>query len=508
MNGTHGTEMRSAGFADIGQLILATALCKGPAVAIDDGARAVTYAEFKARCLKIACGLAGLGLRPGDRIAILAENRIEYLELTVAAARVGVIVCALNWRFTASELAHCIALTQPSVLFMSARHSALVPDMAGLRSIQLGDEFEAWLAPAPAFLSTDVSPGPEDGYIILYTSGTTGASKAALISHRAELARFALSRIDGGLAPTDGFVAWAPLFHMVALEHALHVLAVGGTVYLVDGADVERIVTLAETVPQWWLVLLPGMLDRVVETMAARGRQPAPIRIVGALADLISPDLVAATSRHFNAPYWNTFGSTETGMLPFAGTRFAIGDKPKNLAKAANSMHLFKLVDALDQPAVDEPGEVAVRGPTVFSGYWNAEQTNRHEFRGGWFHLGDVFIARPDGLYDYVDRVKYLIKTGAENVYPAEIERVLMADPRVLEAVVVRRPDPKWGEVPIALVCCTAPLPTREELLALCRAKLASYKMPKDFHFVASLDEFPRSTSGKVLRQILEQRVR
>ena len=149
-----------------------------------------------------------------------------------------------------------------------------------------------------------------------------------------------------------------------------------------------------------------------------------------------------------------------------------------------------------------------MRGPTVFSGYWNAEDTNHREFRGGWFHMGDVFVAHPDGLYDYVDRAKYLIKTGAENVYPAEIERVLMTDPRVFEAVVVRRPDAKWGEVPVALVCCSSPPPSRDELLALCRTRLAGYKRPKEVLFVASPAEFPRSTSGKILRQGLEHRER
>ena len=149
-----------------------------------------------------------------------------------------------------------------------------------------------------------------------------------------------------------------------------------------------------------------------------------------------------------------------------------------------------------------------MRGPTVFSGYWNAAPTNAHDFRGGWFHLGDVFAARTDGLYDYVDRVKYLIKTGAENVYPAEIERVLMSDPRVLEAVVVRRPDRRWGEVPVALVCCIEPRPSVGELLALCEIHLARYKRPQEIRFVNSQDDFPRSTSGKIQRQALEQWVR
>ena len=499
---------RAAGFADFGQLIAATAKRRGAAIALDDGSRAVSYEVFDARANRAARALQAYGLVPGDRIAALAENRIEYLELAVAAARSGIILCALNWRFTAAELAHCINLTTPSVSFVSMRFAPLLEAVHGIVTVTFGDAYEALLAPysgssVPAIVTA------EDGFIILYTSGTTGASKAALISHRAELARLALGRIDTALAPGDNFVAWAPLFHMVALEHALHVLALGGTVHIVDGADIERIVYLASHVPQWWLVLLPGMVDRVVEAFARSGRKPAPLKMVGALADLVSPALVAATSRLFQAPYWNTFGSTETGMLPFAGTRFAIDAQPTGLAKAANSMHLFKLVDEQDREVVPGmPGEVAVRGPTLFSGYWNAVDTNANEFRGGWFHMGDVFCARPDGLYDYVDRVKYLIKTGAENVYPAEIERVLMSDARVLEAVVVRRPDDKWGEVPVALVCCQSPVPAAAELFELCRASLPGYKQPKDIRFVASQDDFPRSTSGKIQRQELEKWVR
>ena len=499
---------RAAGFADIGQIIAATARRWGSAIALDDGARALSYAAFDARANRLAQALLAHGLRPGERVAVLSENRFEYLELAVAAARAGVILCALNWRFTPVELAHCVALTAPRVLLVSPRHAGLLGPITDCTTIVLGEAYEALLAP-PVEHAPPPCCGPEDGYIILYTSGTTGTSKAALISHRAELARLALGRIDAGLAPADNFVAWAPLFHMVALEHALHVLALGGTVHLVDGADIDRIVDLACAVPQWWLVLLPGMIDRVVAEMTRRGRPPAPLKMVGALADLVSPALVAETSRVFRAPYWNTFGSTETGMLPFAGTRFAIGEQPRSLAKAVNSLHLFKLVDSDDQEVpVGEPGEVAVRGPTLFSGYWQAPTANAEDFRGGWFHLGDVFRAAPDGRYDYVDRVKYLIKTGAENVYPAEIERVLLQDPRVLEAVVVRRPDARWGEVPVALVCCTSPAPAAAELFALCRAQLPGYKQPKEIRFVASPDDFPRSTSGKIQRQALEGWVR
>lgn len=497
----------AAGFADLAQWIAQVAARQGARLAVDDGKHGRSYAEFDARSTALARALVERGIRKGDRVAVLAENCIETLELAVACARCGAILAALNWRFAAAEIAHCVQLVAPSLCFVSARHAGLLATSPELPTIAYGDAHEALIArPSKAPL---VAVAPEDGWIILYTSGTTGLSKAALLSHRAEVARLALGQIDSWLLPGDHFVAWAPLFHMVALEHALHVLALGGTVHVVDGADIERIVDLAIAVPQWWLVLLPGMMDRVVETMVARGARPARLKIVGALADLVSPDLVVATSKAFDAPYWNTFGSTETGMLPFAGTRFAIGERPLSLAKAANSLHLFKLVDEDDQPVPrGTPGEVAVRGPTLFSGYWQAPEVNAREFRGGWFHMGDVFVERDDGRYDYVDRAKYLIKTGAENVYPAEIERVLMSDPRVIEAVVVRKPDAKWGEVPVALVACHVPAPSADELFAVCRDKLARYKQPKEIRFVASPDDFPRSTSGKVQRSVLEQQVR
>jgi fatty-acyl-CoA synthase len=162
-----------------------------------------------------------------------------------------------------------------------------------------------------------------------------------------------------------------------------------------------------------------------------------------------------------------------------------------------------RLVDPGDQEVPDgTPGELAMRGPTLFSGYWHADETS--DFRGGWFHMGDVFVRNADGSLDFVDRVKYLIKTGGENVYPAEIERVLMQDARVADAGVVRRPDAKWGEVPIAFVARRGDGVTAAELFARCRAELAGFKQPKGIAFIA-FEAFPRSASGKVQRHELEK---
>jgi fatty-acyl-CoA synthase len=166
-----------------------------------------------------------------------------------------------------------------------------------------------------------------------------------------------------------------------------------------------------------------------------------------------------------------------------------------------------KLVDSLDnEVAPGTPGELAIRSATLFSGYWQAEETNARDFRGGWFHMGDIFRRNEDGSLDFVDRAKYMIKTGGENVYPAEIERVLMTDKRITEAAVVRAADPKWGEVPVAFVSCRDNMVTETELIELCRRDLAGYKRPRQIH-VIDFTEFPRSTSGKVQRHELESRL-
>ena len=171
------------------------------------------------------------------------------------------------------------------------------------------------------------------------------------------------------------------------------------------------------------------------------------------MADLVPPHVMAEVTDLLRAPYLNSFGSTETGLPPATRSLIPIGAVPASLSKEQSAFCEIKLVDSADnEVATGMPGELAIRGPTVFSGYWQAEETNARDFRGGWFHMGDVFRRNDDGSLDFVDRAKYMIKTGGENVYPAEIERVLMSDPRITEAAVVRVPDAKWGEVPVAFV--------------------------------------------------------
>ncbi|HTV20681.1 MAG TPA: class I adenylate-forming enzyme family protein [Polyangiaceae bacterium] len=473
----------------------------------DAGAPArLDYRELDARVARLAGALSALDVSRGDRIALLSENRPEYLEVILAAARLGASVACQNWRLTPSELAHCIDLVTPRVLIVSPRYAERVAGSAVERRIILGETYERTLANATPHEGDDAAE-PEDALLILYTSGTTGLPKGAVISHRAEVARNMVVRAEFGITPDDTFPAWSPLYHMGAAEPALGALMSGGKVITLDGFDAAKLADLVESDALGWLLLMPGMVGTFADELDRRRVQPRGVKLCGVMADLVPPADIARVTRLLEAPYANTFGATETGCPPCSSNRIPIGVTPNKLSKEQSPFCEIRLVDANDRDVPDgTPGELCIRGPTLFSGYYRAEATNAEDFRGGWFHMGDVFVRNPDGTLDFVDRVKYLIKSGGENIYPAEIERVILQDERVIDAAVVRRPDPKWGEVPVAFVARHTEHLEAADLYRRCRRELAGYKQPKDIFFIDA-KEFPRSASGKIQRHELEKRL-
>ncbi|HYW90930.1 MAG TPA: AMP-binding protein [Gammaproteobacteria bacterium] len=479
----------------------------GGRVALEDGERCYSYAQLNERVDRLAGALATRGVGRGDRVAVLSENRAEYLELQLACAVLGAVVAALNWRLSPPELEHCIALTRPELLVASPRYretlAALdhgVPDV-----LVLGGDYEALLA-AGTGAQPDAAAA-EDGLIILYTSGTTGMPKGALISHRAMIARAEVSALDHGIDRDDAFVAWAPLFHMASTDAALGTLMRGGRVIVHDGLDTARLVEAVGSTRVGWLVLMPGMVEGFNRAMRETGTRAAGVKTAGCMADLIPRHQIAEATRLLDAPFVDSFGSTETGMAPASAGLIPVGAVPERLSKVQTSFCEIKLVDPDDREVPDgEPGELAIRGPTLFSGYWGAPRVNAEDFRGGWFHMGDVFVRNAEGTLDFVDRRKYLIKSGGENIYPAEIERLLLADQRIADAVVVRKADERWGEIPVAFVVRNDPTLAEADVTAVCEGRLARYKMPREVRFVEH-EDLPRSTTGKIKRHEIERRL-
>lgn len=494
------------------QFVLADALTKHAAlrpqvIAVQDAARRLSYRELNARVNRLAHALLAEGVKRGDRVAILSENCIPYVELELAGAKLGVIVPCLNWRLSAVELSHCIGLTSPSMIFVSDRFAPALQRVhhRAARVVRIEREYESLLA-----ASVDEEPtgyvDAEDGLVILYTSGTTGLPKGAVISQRAMMARAMCFAMQYGIGPDHSYVAWSPFFHMAATDFSLATLVIGGKVIVQDGLDVDRLCATIQSESIGWLVAMPGMIDALIDGLRRNRVRPRGVKLVGAMADLVPLQQIADLTGLLNAPYLNSFGATETGLAPASAALLAPGVLPASLSKRESGFCRVRLVDAEDRDVpVGTPGEAALRGPTLFSGYWNAPEANAQDFRGGWFHMGDLFVRHEDGTLDFVDRAKYLIKSGGENIYPAEIERVLLAHEAVADAAVVRQRDERWGEVPVAFVAFQPGAVVDTAALAeSCRAQLAGYKVPKSFR-VVDVAAFPRSSTGKIQRHEIER---
>jgi acyl-CoA synthetase (AMP-forming)/AMP-acid ligase II len=492
----------------VGELFRSCAQVHSASTAIEYQGRQITYGQLLDRVQRAAAMLAGLGLRRGDRVALLSHNRPEYFEVELAAANLGVITACLNWRLSPRELAYCIDLVSPKLVIAEAELAANL-DPAAVESrqlIELGPQYERLLQQQSSH-PTPILANSEDGLVILYTSGTTGLPKGAVISHRAMVMRALVFSSELSISHRDCFVAWAPMFHMASTDHGLATLLRGGTVVMIDGFQVEPLLAAVARHHIGWLVLIPGMVEAFVAALKAEATMVRGVRVCGAMADLVPPHAIAEVTELLQAPYLNSFGSTETGLPPATRSLIPVGELPTRLSKQQSAFCQIKLVDpADDEVAPGLPGELAIRSATLFSGYWQAEETNATDFRGGWFHMGDVFRRNEDGSLDFVDRAKYMIKSGGENVYPTEIERVLMSDTRITECAVVRVADQKWGEIPVAFVSRRDETVTEAHLLELCRRDLAAYKRPRQFQFI-DFSEFPRSTSGKVQRHELEARL-
>ncbi len=490
----------------IGGMSRDTALNAPDAIALRFEGLTTTYAELNAQINRLAADLTHRGLQPGDRIAVLADNCPGVVVIMLACAKLGVIAACLNWRQSEAETTQNLELVQARLIFVSPNHEALLAGSpSDLKTVLLDPEFDRLLAHGVA-TEPSVDVDSEAGLLIIYTSGTTGRSKGALISHRAMIARGMLMRADWAILRTDGFIAWSPLFHMAASDPTLATLVQGGTVSIVAGFQPAQIVAALTCHPVGWLVLMPGMIETLIESLEQNDQPLCRVAAAGCMANLVPGEQVARISALLNAPFLNSFGSSETGIAPASGNWFAPGELPGAYGKLQCSGCEIRLVDEHEQPvAQGEVGEICLRSPLLFTCYWNDPQATARAFRGGWYHMGDDFLRDRHGLLHFADRRKYLIKSGGENIYPAEIEQILRNCPDVSDAAVVRRPDRHWGEVPVAFVIDAAPSQTSETLHEYLQSRLARYKLPKEIHLI-NARQVERNSTGKIRRDLLETR--
>jgi fatty-acyl-CoA synthase len=476
--------------------------------------RELSYAALADEIEKLAAGLAhDLHIRPGDRVAVLACNRPEFLALVFACARIGAICVPLNWRLAPPEHRYILQNAEASVLFCEPAFrdgiETIRAELADCALVGFGFSGKGWRDYAALLKSDSAAPRRgrrEDPALLVYTSGTTGRPKGAVLTQDALHWNAVNSTAMHDLVSTDRVLTFLPLFHVGGLNiQTLPALHAGATVVLqARFQPTEALQAIARRRPSLTLVV-PAVMSALVQHPAWRTTDISCLRAVGAGSSTLPLELIRAFHVR-GVPVCNVYGSTETAPVAIVLRREDAMRKEGSTGTAAVHCEA-RIADEQGQDVPrGMPGEILVRGPNVMSGYWRDPAATAEALVEGWFHTGDIGHQDADGFFWVDERKKDLIISGGENIYPAELEAVLTECGDVAEAVVVARPDPKWGEVPVAVVVRREGTGLEaEQVRALFAGRLARFKHPHDVLFVADL---PRNALGKVLRYRLRELVR
>ncbi len=479
------------------------------------GDEIVTYQEMVDRAAAFAAGLHERRVGAGDVVGLLSYNNIEFLTTIFGANRLGAIVMPLNWRLAAPELRFILEHSQARALvcedtLVELADEAIAEPEKVVRISTPAAVANGWEPFSALGGAVDPPPrataGADDVHRLMYTSGTTGRPKGVMISY-ANLAWKNYAHVtEFGFAADDIGLACGPLYHVGALDLVTtSMIAVGATTILHRTFDAERVVDEIERsrVTNVWMA--PAMVRAVLDVPGVEKRDLSSVRLlIGGGEKMPIPFIERLQTTFPSAWFADAYGLTET----VSGDTFLDRESTRSKLGSVGRPCQYLEVDVWYEHGASLPpgerGEVVLRGPKVFKGYWRDAEATRAAFAGGWFHTGDIGLQDDDGYLYIVDRLKDMIVSGGENIASSEVERVLYEHEAVLEAAVVGRPDEKWGEVPVAYVVVhPTAVATSEELVEHCRRNLARFKVPKD---VTIIDALPRNPSGKVLKRELRDR--
>jgi fatty-acyl-CoA synthase len=457
--------------------------------------------ETTAKALK-----AEFGVRRGDRVAILSLNRPDYLVLLYACARLGALLVPLNWRLTVPEQMFIVSDAAVKVLMLEQAFAEILPaleaTLADTRVVGLdftppapGHAFDALLAQT-AGDSRNPHVDLSCPLLIVYTSGTTGRPKGAVLRQEALLWNGVMSQHMHGLTSDDHVLTVLPFFHVGGLNiQTTPALHYGVTVTILSRFTPDATLTTIARDRLTLTVLVPATIQAVTDHPDWAATDLSSLKAISTGSQIVPPHLIERIVSR-GVPVLQVYGSTETCPISVY-TRLG-GDLTRAGSTGLPGLCCEAVV--IDDTGVelppDAPGEIAVRGPNVFVEYWGNEAATREVLRDGWFRTGDIGRRDADGYFFVHDRKKNMIISGGENIYPAEVERVLLEHPDVADCGVIGRPDPRWDEVPVAYVIpragCRA---DAEALKAHLLTQLARFKVPREFVFV---EDLPRTALGKV----------
>jgi long-chain acyl-CoA synthetase len=469
----------------------------------------VTHRQYLLTVDRLAAGLSSAGIQKGDRIAVLAHNCLEYIYLYGAAAKIGSIVVPANWRLQPEELEFVISDVLPKVLFVGKEFQPLAESLTQklktVNQIYIIGLSDGRFKPFSELLKTDgsyqePSVHSDDAFVILHTAAVGGRPRGAVLTHGG-LTTFNLQAMTIlNITESDCHLCMVPLFHLTGLGVSLNILQAGGTNIILPSFDPELALNHIENDRVSIFFEFPPMLQMLLDKNKELKKNLTSLRVIGGLDQ---PELIKEIEKISGATFWTAFGQSETSGLvtycPFFERPGSAG-KPVYMAE----VEIMDRYGNILQPK--KSGEIVVRGPMVFRGYWNLDKETEYTFRHGWHHTGDKGHFDEDGYLYYESRMpeKELIKPGGENVYPAEVEKVILEHPLIEEVSVIGVPDPRWSEA-IKAVCVlkTGQALPETELIEFVASKIARFKKPK---YVVYVSDLPKLKYGTIDRETVKTR--
>ncbi|MDJ0763182.1 MAG: AMP-binding protein [Myxococcota bacterium] len=512
----------SANWLTLGQIFPVNARKYPDHIAFMDKDRRFAFPEANRRINRLAHALTALGLGKGDKVSCYLENCIEICELYIACAKIGAIINPVNFRLVEDEVQYIVDNADARALFVHRPFTDTIDRIRGALSkvehyIAVGGsangylDYEEWIAAYPD-TEPEVHVRPEDIWILLYTSGTTGRPKGVLRSHESYTAFYLINGCDFHFSPQDVVLTCMPLCHVNTTFFSFTVTYLGGANYIhpamgFQPRDILEIIqkngiTFISLIPTHYNLLL-GEPDEVLKSFDLSSidkllcsSAPARVEHKTGIMGLIP-----------GVKLFEGYGSTEAGIVTTLMPHEQL-TKPGSIGRESCGTDIAKI---LDEAGNDVPpgqvGELYSRSPMMFSGYYKLPEVTAASFREEYFSAGDMAKKDTDGYFYLVDRKKNMIITGGENVYPSEVETILVQHPDVFDAAVVGLPDEKWGEQVTAVVVLKGgKYITAADIIDFCRDRMAGYKRPKKVVFIKD-QEMPRTATGKILHRILREQL-